>query len=211
MCRPADALNESLAGWLRGLGCRPAFAVYGKSQRESRWRIIDVFATPRRNDASRWPLWRGTCTTWSSGVIAVGRDFAKQVLDEQERHAATRERAVSVPGGRLRDAAGDPHLPATWILAHECGHTHQALRLGPLYWPFVGAVTLCREGPRAWNRFENDASEQGLFGGIVPGTVALGLANPHRAAVSDGGPYIDTPGRHGYDRPRLRIGPLAKW
>lgn len=114
--------------------------------------------------------------TWASGVIAVGQQLAARVVAEQARFPASRERPVGVPGGRLDGAMENPATPATWVLAHECGHTHQALRLGPLYLPFVGAVTLWREGPRAWNHFENDASEQGLFGGIVAGTIELTLA-----------------------------------
>jgi hypothetical protein len=37
--------------------------------------------------------------------------------------------------------------------------------------PLVGAVTLFREGPHLWNYFENQASEQGQFGGLVCGSV----------------------------------------
>ncbi len=39
----------------------------------------------------------------------------------------------------------------------------------------VGSVTLCREGPHLWNHFENQASEQGLFGGLVSGSVRVDL------------------------------------
>ncbi len=60
---------------------------------------------------------------------------------------------------------------ASEILAHECGHTWQVLRMGLLYWPVGGAVTLFREGPHWWNFFENQASELGQFGGIVNGSV----------------------------------------
>lgn len=38
------------------------------------------------------------------------------------------------------------------------------------YW-VIGLTTLFREGPHFWNWFENQASAQGLFGGIVPGSV----------------------------------------
>jgi hypothetical protein len=53
------------------------------------------------------------------------------------------------------------------VMAHECGHTAQARRLGMTYLPLVGPVTLCREGNRWWNHWENNASEQGLMGGIA--------------------------------------------
>jgi hypothetical protein len=67
--------------------------------------------------------------------------------------------------------AGGPSFPsASEILAHEIGHTWQAVRLGPFYLPLVGSVTLFREGPHFWNHFENQASEQGRFGGIVNGS-----------------------------------------
>lgn len=87
------------------------------------------------------------------------------------------QRPVAVAGGRLDDVerrrhAGGPSLAgASEILAHECGHTCQALRMGAVYLPLVGATTLFGEGPHPWNRFENDASEQGLFGGIVSRSV----------------------------------------
>ena len=73
---------------------------------------------------------------------------------------------------------------ASEVIAHECGHTWQALRMGPAYLPLVGAVTWFQEGPNPWNRFENEASEEGLFGGIVNRSVCPRLmALLGRAAV----------------------------
>jgi hypothetical protein len=110
-------------------------------------------------------------------VIAVGWDFAEEVLHEQTQAPASRLQPVTVAGGRIsallrRAVAGvDIFATASEILAHEIGHTWQALRLGPMYLPLVGSVTLFQEGPRSWNRFENEASEQGQFGGLVNGSV----------------------------------------
>jgi hypothetical protein len=93
-----------------------------------------------------------------------------------------------VGGGRIGDlarraAAGAPSIPtASEVLAHECGHTWQALRLGPTYWPLGATVTLFREGPNPWNRFENQASELGQFGGLVNGSVCAALMERLRAA-----------------------------
>ncbi len=72
---------------LRHLGGPPCFQIYGKARRESTWRTIDIHATHRRDMSSRWPrfLFRGTCITWTAGVIAVGWDFAEEVLREQLR------------------------------------------------------------------------------------------------------------------------------
>jgi hypothetical protein len=164
--------------WFRRLG-GPCFRVYGMARVERDWRVIEVHATHRRDRASRWPafLFRGTCITWTASVIAVGWDFAEEVLREQVSEPASREHPVAVAGGRLRDplrraAAGVPALAgAGEVLAHECGHTWQALRLGAAYWVAGAALTLFREGPHFWNHFENQASEQGLFGGIVTGSV----------------------------------------
>jgi hypothetical protein len=168
-------LNELWTDWLRHLSGRPAFRIYGKAKPETDWRIIDIYATARRNLGSGWPLWDGTCVTWSARIIAVGWDFALAVLREQSEDPASRQYPVEVPGGRIRDAAGRKtptrDSPASEVLAHECGHTWQALRLYSLYLPFVGMVTLFREGPHAWNYFENQASELGQFGGIVSGSV----------------------------------------
>jgi hypothetical protein len=172
-------LNELLTGCFRRLGGVPCFRVHGKARPEPDWRVIDVFATHRRDFTSRWPapFWRGTCITWTPAVIVVGWDFAEQVLLDQRENPASRHGPVEVAGGRIGDAArrlaaGAPSLPsACEVLAHEIGHTAQALRLGAVYLPVVGALTLFREGSHWWNHFENDASERGLFGGLVNGSV----------------------------------------
>ncbi len=75
-------------------------------------------------------------------------------------------------------AAGGPtalFARSSEVLAHECGHTWQARWLSLFYWPVGAAVTLCREGPHWWNHFENQASEEGQFGGIVNGSVCAEL------------------------------------
>jgi hypothetical protein len=172
-------VNWLLSAWLRRLGGTPCFRIHGKSRRESAWRIIDVFATHRRDSDSRWfaPFWRGTCITWTAEVIAIGWDFAERVLREQAADPASRERPVEVAGGRIRDwqrrtaAGASSQVSASEVLAHECGHTRQVLRYGVAYWPIGGSLTLFREGPHWWNYFENQASEEGQFGGIVNGSV----------------------------------------
>jgi hypothetical protein len=171
---------NSVANYLfRRFGGVPCFRVYGKSRRERDWRVVDVFATHRRNLDSRWPapLFRGTCITWTSAVISVGWDFALEVMREQVGEPASRDRPVAVIGGRVGDhfrrhaAGGDPFVSASEVLAHECGHTWQARRLSWAYLPAGAAFTLFREGPHWYNRFENQASEEGLFGGILNGSV----------------------------------------
>jgi hypothetical protein len=174
--------NTVLNIWLRWLGGVPCFRIHGRASSETAWREIEVYATHRRDVTSRWPvLWQGACTTWSDRVIAVGWDFAELVLREQVAEPASRDRPLTVGGDRLRDgfrrvAAGVRSYPsASEILAHECGHTWQALRLGLVYLPLVGSVTLFREGPHFWNHFENQASEVGQFGGLVNGSVCTEL------------------------------------
>jgi hypothetical protein len=172
-------VDRLLSAWLRWLGGTPCFRVHGKACRESDWHVIDVFASHRRDQDSRWPapFFRGTCITWTSQVIVVGWDFAERVLREQASAPASRDRPVSVVGGRIRDwqrrlaAGASSQVDASEVLAHECGHTAQVRRLGVLYWPIGGTLTLFREGAHWWNHFENQASEEGLFGGIVNGTV----------------------------------------
>jgi hypothetical protein len=176
------------------LAGRPAFRIHGRGRREQAWRVIDVFATRRRDPDSRWPafLFRGTCITWTASVIAVGWDFAEAVLREQMAEPASREHPVEVAGGRLHDLARRPAagaLPwadASEVLAHEVGHTWQARRLGWLYWPTGAAFTLWREGPRWYNHFENQASEEGLFGGLVNGSVSPELLARVRGGESRG-------------------------
>jgi hypothetical protein len=174
-------INDFLSAWLNWLGGTPCFQIYGKGRREASWRVINVYASRRRNSDSRWPLWRGTCVTWTAEVIVVGWDFAGWVLEEQLAAPASRRHPVAVVGGRISHhwrRAGDEELPsasASEVLAHECGHTWQALRIGPAYLPLVGSVTLFQEGPNPWNRFENEASEEGLFGGLVNRSVCKEL------------------------------------
>jgi hypothetical protein len=174
-------VNSAFSRWLCWLGGEPCFRVYGKARSETDWRTIDVFATSRRDLTSRWPLWSGTCITWTDRVIVVGWDFAERVLAEQRVQPASRAYAVEVAGGRLRHAkrrrdAGAASFPfASEVLAHECGHTYQALRMGAVYLPVGAAVTLFREGPYWWNHFENRASEIGQFGGFINGSVSTQL------------------------------------
>lgn len=173
--------SELLTHWLRTVGGTPCFHIHGRARVESDWRSITVFATQRRDVVSRWPLWRGTCITWTDTVIVVGWDFAEMLLQEQMREPASRDHPVEVAGGRIGDRvrrapAGAPSFAsASEILAHECGHTWQARRLGVAYLPLVGSVTLFREGPHFWNHFENQASELGQFGGLVRGSVCARL------------------------------------
>jgi hypothetical protein len=168
---------ESLSWFLHALGGRPCFQIFGKGRRECDWRIIDIFANHRRDLDSAWPLWRGTCITFTPDVIVVGWDFAHDLVAEQAERPASRQWPVAVAGGRVHDwrrrlAAGGSSQPShSEVLAHECGHTWQAIHLGPAYLPIVGSTTLFREGPHPWNRFENEASEEGLFGGLVRGSV----------------------------------------
>jgi hypothetical protein len=175
-----------MLSWLmRRAGGRPAFRIYGKGQAESTWHEIDVFANQRRNATSRWPFFGATCITWSGTVIAVGWDFAESVLREQMVEPASREHPVEVGGGRLhsdRFGTQSSSAPLAWrlisdseILAHECGHTAQARRFGPIYL-IIGAIfTWWREGRHWWNWFENQASAVGQFGGIVSESVHPGL------------------------------------
>jgi hypothetical protein len=104
----------------------------------------------------------------------MGWDCARQVLLEQRFAPASRDHPVAVPGGRVRPhlrPPGELQRPALVgeILAHECGHTWQSLRLGWLYLPAGALFTFWREGRHWWNHFENQASAEGLFGGLVNG------------------------------------------
>jgi len=170
--------NSVVSAWLRFLGGTPCFRIYGKGSREAVWRVIDVYATTRRDFNSRWPwpLWRGTLITWTDAVIALGWDHAADVLEEQMAEPASRERPVVVPGGRVNPVLRPPEAPPRFatmseVLAHECGHTWQAGRLGWLYLPTGTAFTFWGEGRHFWNHFENQASEEGQFGGLVNGSV----------------------------------------
>lgn len=156
-----------------------SFRIWGRTRHESDWRQIRVVVTPCRNLSSRWPLLRGTCTCWGPNLIAVGEHFAQALFQQLSETPVRPECPVAVVAGRLTDpdrrlAAGGPAVPSpAEVLAHEIGHTAQARRLGLLYLPLVGALTLFREGPYWWNHFENEASLIGLFGGLVEDLVSL--------------------------------------
>jgi hypothetical protein len=171
--------HDTISTLYRAFAGPPCFQVYGKGSYERNWRIIHIFATDLRNFESRWPLFRGTCITWTSSIIAVGWDFAGQLLREQVAVPASRDFPVVVAGGRLHDPMRRParcgFASAGEIMAHECGHTAQGRRMGFLYWMIGALVTQAREGKRFWNQFENQASETGMFGGIVSGSVCSRL------------------------------------
>jgi hypothetical protein len=170
-------LDDWVGAWLRWSGGSPCFRIYGKVTSEPAWRVIDVLATHRRDLGSGWPLWAGSCITWTDRLICLGWDLAREILREQCVEPASRDYPLAVAAGRLRDparrlqAGAGAGIRFSEILAHECGHTWQALRLGPVYLPLVGMVTFFREGPYPWNYFENQASEVGRFGGLVNGSV----------------------------------------
>ena len=162
---------------------RPAFRVWGKARPEKKWHEVSVHATSTRDLDSPWPrpFFAGTAITWAGNVIALGEDFAVGVLKEQIAAPASRDHPVEVFGGRLRSverrlAAGGSSFPS-WseVLAHECGHTWQARRYGWLYLPGGAIFTLFREGEGWVHHFENQASAEGLFGGIVTGSVRRDL------------------------------------
>jgi hypothetical protein len=165
--------DRAFTGFLRRYGAQPCLRIYAKGKAEPDWRVVDLVALERRNHRSGWPFFQGSCTTWSSSVIGVGWEFALAFFEEQVARPASREHPIEVSGGRLRIASrrrkalASPYPSFSEVVAHECGHTAQAIRLGAAYLPLVGSVTLLREGERWWNRWENDASEQGLFGGIA--------------------------------------------
>ncbi len=167
------------SAWFRLIGGTPAFRVYGRARHEQSWRIISVYATHRRDGNSRWPagFFRGTCICWTSRVIAIGNDTAEEILREQVDDPASRDRPLEVAGGRLhhlnrRTSAGaEPWPSASEVLCHEIGHTAQARSFDGLYLILGATFTRCREGERWWNWFENQASANGQFGGIVNGSV----------------------------------------
>ncbi len=181
-------VDRLVNAWFRWLGGTPCFRIWGRARHEPDWHIIDIFATRRRNlDGWVGPFWRGTCITWSSEVIVIGWDFAERILQEQAAEPASREHPLEVAGGRLHDwkrrtqAGASSQASASEVLAHECGHTGQVRRLGMVYWPVGAGLTLFREGPRWWNWFENQASDDGQFGGIVNGSVCAALMERLRA------------------------------
>jgi hypothetical protein len=165
--------HDAVSALLRRIGGRRCFQIHGRASYEPDWHVIDVFASHRRDLTSNWPHLGGTCITWTANVIAVGWDFAEYVVREQAREPASRERPVIAQGGRLRAGRLGVYGPPTptEILAHECGHTGQARRMGFWYWPIGATFTLFREGDHWWNQFENEASATGQFGGIVNASV----------------------------------------
>jgi hypothetical protein len=169
--------NSYASTWFRWIGGAPCFRIWAKARCENRWRVVDVYATARRDLDSGWPsrMWPGTCITWTAEIIAVGWDFAEGVYRWQRQVPASRDHPIVVETGRLHGSGRRSPPGACEVLAHECGHTWQATRIGLFYWPIGATFTLFREGSHFWNRFENEASEQGMFGGFVPGSLSAEL------------------------------------
>jgi hypothetical protein len=169
--------NNLVSTGFRLIGGAPCFRIWAKARCEKRWRVVDVYATGRRNFDSGWPapMWPGVCITWTAEIIAVGWDFAESVYRGQREFPVSRDDPVIVESGRLHGRNRRSALGACEVLAHECGHTWQATRMGLHYWPIGATFTLFREGPYLWNCFENEASEQGMFGGFVSGSVSAKL------------------------------------
>ena len=64
-------IDEWLTDYLRWIGGRPTLRIRGKVRCERAWRIIDVYASARRNRDSCWPLLRASCVTFTSEIIGV--------------------------------------------------------------------------------------------------------------------------------------------
>jgi hypothetical protein len=123
-------------------------------------------------------------------LVAVGTEYARELLSDPLLPAITCASPVQVAAGTLRDAerrvaaGASPFPSAAELMAHEIGHTAQARRYRLLYLPLVGAVTRFGEGSRWWNRFENEASAIGQFGGLCdPPTPQGESSSPGDAAL----------------------------
>ncbi|MFO0840800.1 MAG: hypothetical protein U0797_00155 [Gemmataceae bacterium] len=107
------------------------------------WRILDVYAAHRRDADSHRPrkLFRGTCITWTSSVIAVGWDFAETLLQEQRLAPASRDHLVEVAGGRpstwrrrLGLGLGRVRPPARYWRTRSATPGRASAAAGALYW-----------------------------------------------------------------------------
>ena len=135
--------------------------VYMKANYEGGWRIVNIYGFRSRN-ANGWGNWMGF-TTWSTRTVHV----PEEVIPIIKASTAALDNPIAVSNGRLLDADWltlSPEQQVYEIMAHEGGHTGQADVLGWKYLPTVGPKTLKGEAGSFWER---DASEHGLFGGVV--------------------------------------------
>ena len=165
-------LHETVSNVYRSLFGPPCFQVYGKGRFKRDWHIVDVYTSRRRDCGSGWPFFSGTCITWTASVIAVGQDFAEQLLREQSTEPASQGNPVLVEGAAYTTSTADlPPLPSLFPPLRKSWLTNAATPPRPAVWVVFMAdwcqCELFRQGPHWWNRFENEASEIGRFGGIV--------------------------------------------
>jgi RHS repeat-associated protein len=136
--------------------------IWGEGIDETQWREITVKAYRLNEAIGKY----GTSWAISKNEIHT----MKSVIDELRASSCPASR-VSPAFDDLQDAHGR-YIPGTGFgsaaemhIAHEIGHTAQAVKMGPAYLPLVAGTTSFGGVP-VLNHFERNASFRGLYGGI---------------------------------------------
>ena len=116
---------------LRRLSGPPCFQIYGKAQERKPIGTSSAFmrrTAATMNNAAGFSVW-GTCITWTAEVIAVGWDFAEDVLREQVSEPASHNRSCGTgsrhprpSSPRCRGSICFSPVPARCWLANAATH-----------------------------------------------------------------------------------------
>jgi len=139
---------------------KKVYEIWCKCCGDKEWRKVKVRTIPareRRPDDSLRPLIGRVSTTFGPSTIHTAQSIWDELVQQQDDPNRT-------PNTHDNPAMYNPNDPYNDAghFAHECGHTCQAKRLGPLYIPIVGPQTLFDNSPA-----EQGANNTGQFGGIV--------------------------------------------
>jgi RHS repeat-associated protein len=140
---------------------RAHFFIFCKCRCETKWRLVRVEISPGLASGRG-----GTSITFGPSTIHTYPSNANQILNPPPGSPVYSPTNPATP----QNAAG-----AAATLAHECGHTCQAKKLGPLYLPVAAAFSGIEEADGGYNNglnglttpTESGASANGEFGGVA--------------------------------------------
>jgi RHS repeat-associated protein len=141
-----------------GLSSEARFYIYCKCKCDKDWRLVRVEVVPGLGTSS---------VTYGPSTIHTNPDVYLSALQQQATNPYTQSNPATV----------DNSVGGSQTLAHECGHTCQAKRLGPFYLPPAGlnsGVEFLLGGggypplDRLITPMERGASQNGMFGGFAP-------------------------------------------
>ena len=90
-------LHDLASAWLRYLGGKPCFRIYGKAKTESDWRVIDIFATHRRDQMLAGPAEFTQVEVNVAEQVMHGDSRCRRQLGASVQPAQDRQRVSRAP------------------------------------------------------------------------------------------------------------------